>query len=407
MGSVFQTLIRVLFSEKASFKFALGVVLGLAFSVSVILGTIGIMDGFEHSLKKALKSSVGDLVFYSKNGFFEMGEDITTELEILNIQDFTSYIQTEGFLLKDETSKGVLIKGVEEKSFNKLTGTSLQFSEKNNEEIFVGSELLKFIDAKVGDEIVLALAGGNKDIGGMPRLHRFKISGTISHGIYQKDLRLVYVKKEVLQKLLGVLDQVNVVSANIPSENLSFVENNTRYSDKVEDYQQRLYDRLGSRFSIKPFWYEFSTLIRAVNVEKTMIGLILQLVVIISIFNVLAFVIFLNEKKSRELFLFKALGMSQARLNKAWLGMISFIWLISCSLSIFLVNLFNTLLQKSSFLELPGDVYYLGRLSIVLDWGDYALVFAITYLWIFGMATLSLFKIRKQSILKGLRKEFA
>ena len=403
MNSVFRTLLKVLLSEKSSYKFAIGVIVGLAFSVSVILGTIGIMDGFEHSLKKALKSSVGDLVFYSKHGFFDFNEEIKSELDILDIQNYSKLIQTEGFLLKDEVSKGVLIKGVNTKTFNQVTGMHLKFDQPG---IYMGDELLKFLGAKINDEIVLALAGGNKDVVGMPTLHRFKIINSMSHGIYQKDMRVIYIKLTDLQKLLGVGEQVNVVSANIPA-NGNLVNGATSHTGLVEDYQQRLFDRLGTRFSIRPFWYEFSSLLKAVKVEKAMIGLILQLVVIISIFNVLAFIIYLNEKRSRELFLFKALGMSQASLNKAWLGMITIIWFFSCSFSILLVQVFNFLLVNTSLLELPGDVYYLGSLSIVLDVGDYALVFLMTYIWIFGMAAIGLFKIKKQSILKGLRKEFA
>jgi ABC-type lipoprotein release transport system permease subunit len=402
VNTVFRTLVKVLLSEKSSYKFALIVVIGLSFSISVILGTIGIMDGFEHSLKKQLKSSVGDLVFYSKNGFFELNDEIKTELEILNIQNYSKLIQTEGFLLKDEVSKGVLIKGVVPETFNKVTGMSFKFDQPG---IYIGDELLNFLDAKINDEIVLALAGGNKDVGGMPTLHRFKILNTISHGIYQKDMRIIYLNLPDLQQLMGVNDMVNVVSANIPKQKISFEQNNSHYSDEVEDYQQRLYDRLGTQFSIRPFWYEFSSLIKAVKVEKTMISLILQLVVMISIFNVLAFIIYLNEKRSRELFLFKALGMSQANMNKAWLGMITIIWFLACLLSIVLVHIFNYIL--GNILSVPGDVYYLKSLSIALDIGDYSLVFIMTYIWIFTMAAMGLFKIRRQSILKGLRKEFA
>jgi ABC-type lipoprotein release transport system permease subunit len=403
VNSIFKTLLKVLFSEKSSYKFATGVIIGLAFSISVILATIGIMDGFEHSLKKALKSSVGDLVFYSKHGFFNFDNEIKSELNILNIQNYSELIQTEGFLLKDEISKGVLIKGVTPSTFNKVTGMTLKFDQPG---IYIGDELLNFLGAKINDEIVLALAGGNKHVGGMPTLHRFKIINTVSHGIYQKDMRIIYMNLSDLQDLLVVGEQVNVVSANIPTTNTLF-SHAIAYSDLVEDYQQRLFDRLGTQFTIRPFWYEFLSLIKAVKAEKAMIGLILQLVVIISIFNVLAFIIYLNEKRSRELFLFKALGMSQSSLNNSWLAMITIIWFIACSISILLVQAFNFLLVNTSLLELPGDVYDQGSLSIVLDIGDYALVFLITYIWIFGMAAIGLYKIKKQSILKGLRKEFA
>ena len=55
MFAVLQTLIQLLGHERSSKSFALGAVFGLGFSIAVILATVGIMDGFEATLKKGLK----------------------------------------------------------------------------------------------------------------------------------------------------------------------------------------------------------------------------------------------------------------------------------------------------------------------------------------------------------------
>ena len=404
MKGVFNSLFSVLLKEKASLKFAAGVVFGLSFSITVILSTIGIMDGFDKTLKRALKQATGDIIFYSRNGFFEISNKVQRELDVLGIKDIAPIVQTEAFMLFNEQSKGILIKGIESNSFGKVTGIEVAPGEN---EIYLGKEVFKNFDLKIGDEVVLAMAGGNKDVEGLPSLYPFIVKGTVEHGIYQKDLRQAYVHRGRLQQLLNLEGKVNLISLKLPDDILPKNQDSEMFTDKVEDYQLRLFDRLGFDYIVKPFWHEFATLIEAVQIEKAMIGLILQLVVVISIFNVLAFVIFLNERKSRELFLFKALGLSQARMNRIWLGMISLIWILSCSFSILLVQLVDWLLGNLSLFQLPGDVYYIGRISIILNVWDYVLVFGATYLWLFLMAAFGLFRIKKQSILKGLRKEFA
>lgn len=404
MKSVFNSLFSILLTEKSSIKFAAGVIFGLGFSITVILSTIGIMDGFTKILKSGLKSATGDIIFYSRDGFFELNSKIQRELDVLGIKEVAPIVQTEAFMLFNEQSKGILIKGIDPETFGVVTGIEANPSEN---EIFVGSEIVKHFGLKVGDEVVLAMAGGNKDIEGLPSLYPFIVKGIIDHGIYQKDLRQAYVNRARLQQLLGLDEKINLISVNLPKKIAPEDKNSESFTYRVEDYQLRLFDRLGFGYIVKPYWYEFSTLIEAVEIEKTMIGLILQLVVIISIFNVLAFVIFLNERKSRELFLFKALGLSQARMNRIWLGMISVIWVVSCALSLVLIQIVDWLLGNLSLFQLPGDVYYIGRLSIILSTWDYVLVFGATYLWLFMMAAFGLFRIKKQSILKGLRKEFA
>ena len=138
-----------------------------------------------------------------------------------------------------------------------------------------------------------------------------------------------------------------------------------------------------------------------------MIGLILQLVVVISIFNVLAFVIYINEKRSRELFLFQALGMSHKNIFSYMLMVVFSIWIISCVLAMGFVVLFDFSLSYFSLFELPGDIYTLGNLTINLEMTDYIVVFGIAFLWLFSMAWFGLIKLRKKSILQGLRREFA
>ena len=66
---------------------------------------------------------------------------------------------------------------------------------------------------------------------------------------------------------------------------------------------------LGPQFFLGPYWEEFQPLLEAVKHEKFIITLILQLVVIISIFNVVAFIFFVNEKKSKEIFLPVIIGL--------------------------------------------------------------------------------------------------
>ena len=68
--SLFQTLIF----DKQTLRFAFGVVAGMAFSISVVLSTVGLMDGYSDTLKKALKHSEGHLTLHSRNGFFKIDE---------------------------------------------------------------------------------------------------------------------------------------------------------------------------------------------------------------------------------------------------------------------------------------------------------------------------------------------
>ncbi|ATH06912.1 hypothetical protein BIY24_02865 [Halobacteriovorax marinus] len=398
------TLLKLFLSDKGTRRFAIGVVFGFAFSIAVILGNIGIMDGFEGALRTGLKKSNGDLTIHSRYGFFDFESYLKHELELANINTFTSIVQTEGFVIKNEVSKGVQIKGIEEESFKKVTGLDITLEDN---EVVLGLELANFLKVKKGDPIVLAFANGNSQVSGLPSLKRYQVASTISHGIYQRDLRTLYIKKNILQSDLNVENRVNLISLNISSDENDFLKDPVGYSLKIEKVIDGFKGSIGRSYIVKPYWREFITLITAVKEEKFFISIILQIIVVISIFNVLAFVVFLNEKRSRELFLFKALGMSQKKVRQGWLYLMSLIWVSSCLLALLFVEVFDWALVNLPFFKLPGDVYTLGNLSINLDTFDYILVFFISYFWLFIISWFALLSMSKKSVLTGLRKEFA
>jgi ABC-type lipoprotein release transport system permease subunit len=402
MFGTFSSFFKTLVWDKSSFKFALGVWLGLSFSIAVILSTIGLMDGFVSSMRSGLKQSSGDLSFYSRSGFFTLEKESLRMLKDLGVKDLSASIETQAFIVHSETSKGISIKGINAASFERVTSKKLPIQKGS---VVLGDELAEALGLTLGDEVVLVLAKGNKELEGLPLLKRFKVSGVIDHGIYQKDLRYVYMEKTDLSKMLGVGERVNLYSFNLP-KSLEPEDESLRPA-AIDSLRFKIEDILGIDFRVKPYWYDFSSLLEAVEIEKLTIGLILQVIVVISIFNVLSFVTFLNERKSREIFLFQALGMSSKRLRRTWLSLVLSLWVISCSFSLVFVKIFDFALGNLSVLQLPGDVYYLGSLKLSLDLGDYFLVFSGALVWLILIVAFALYRMNKRSVLHGLRKEFA
>ncbi len=380
-------------------KFAAGVLLGMAFSIAVILSTIGIMDGFQRALKIGLKKSVGEVVMNSEGGgFFKMNPSLIKKFESQKIQQYAALVQTESFLIFDEDSRGVLVRGVDD-SYANVVNLPLQLHEN---EVAIGSEIAKINKINLGDEIVLAFAKGNLSLKSMPSLERFRVSRIINHGVYQKDSRMVYVNLSTLQKVLELGSYVNMISLNLP--------NDPKFKDDIEKIESSipiLRKKFEAEFYFKPYWREFAPLLEAVKIEKVMISLILQMVVVISIFNILAFIIFINEKKSKELFLFKALGLSKKAMSDLWLQLVFFIWILSCLFSLVLVQIFKFSLLKLSVFELPSEVYYMPRIEIFLSWTDYLFVFSLTLVWILIITFYLLKRLKQKSLLAGLRQEFA
>lgn len=396
----FKLFLTLFLDSPGTIKFAVGVLAGMAFSIAVILSTMGMMDGFDRALKSGLKKSSGEIVMNSRIGnFFKMTPDLENKFSSQHIVRYAPFVQSESFLIYNDESRGVLVRGIED-SYAEVVQMPLEVGE---EEVAIGSEIAKIHDIKIGDEIVLTFARGNTGVKSMPSLERFKVSRIVNHGVYQKDSRIVYLRLNRLQQILALGNYINMISMNLPANN------NDKSDDleRIENALPGLRSTFGTAFYFKPYWREFSSLIEAVKVEKFMISLILQMVVVISIFNILAFIIFINEKKSKELFLFKALGLSKKAMADLWLQLVLLMWVLSCLLSMVFVQIFKFLLLHLSLFELPSEIYYMPRIELYLTAGDYAFVFTLALVWIMIITYYLLRRLKQKSLLEGLRQEFA
>jgi ABC-type lipoprotein release transport system permease subunit len=254
---------------------------------------------------------------------------------------------------------------------------------------------------------VVAFANGNEQFSTLPLLIRLKLKKIVTHGIYQKDLRYVYVQKKSLQNALKLDGKVNVVLLNIPNK-IGLKKDEVEDSNRINNFRVKMVQALPFDMIVKPYWEEYQYIIEAVKVEKFIIGIILQLVVVIAMFNVLAFLIYLREDNLKELFLLRALGLSGRGVIRIWALLVALIWPISCSFSILIVSFFNYCLASWDILKLPGDVYTLGgALKISLELSDYLFVFGMTLIWLVVVVFLINWRSRNHSISGSLRKEFA
>lgn len=387
----FYSLFKIIMDGKASKRFFVGAVLSFSFSVAVILCTVGLMDGFELTLRSGLKNATGDLVLYNKDTFFNQKKI----LELIPKQfQTTSVIEVEAFAIFNEMSKGVIAKGIDSKTFTDIT--KLKVAPKDNRAA-IGRELARSMKLKEGDEMVLALSTlRSSDIGG-PELVPVMVGEIISHGIYEKDLRFVYLDHHFLRKALSVNDTAaNRMLIKLPMED----------EKKLDQISDELNEKFPPGYIVEPYWKEFETLLKAVEVEKFSITLILQLIVIVAVFNVIAFIFFINEKKSQDFFLLRAVGLSLKDLIRFWVGMVFLIWAASMMASFVLAKLFDYLLQNLTFLQIPGDVYVLSTLKLSLEISDFMVVYGISLLWILCLCFIGILRLRKKSILSGLRQEF-
>lgn len=387
------SLFKIIFESRTSYKFLVGTIGSFAFSMAVILCTIGLMDGFEFTLKKALSQSNGDIKFIARDGFFLEEDSLKNKLNTEFSQSIAFLLQIEAFALTGEEGKGVLVKGISKDSFAEISGLDISSLDQG---VLIGKQFAETYQVKVGDNIVLALSSSKAKNLGSAILKEMRVDGIVHHGIYEKDFRFIYIDKKQLETMMTYREGVsNFGMMKIKSfENLNFA---------ILHYKEIL----GDDFSFSPFWSEFEVLIEAVEYEKVSISVVLQLIVIVSILNVIAFLIYISETKAQAFFMLRTLGLNFASLQRFWISTLVGIWGLACLFSLVLVFVFDQVILKLPFLKIPGDIYVLSDLSLLLGKMDYIYVFGVSLIWIILIGFVSLHRMKRKPLISGLRQEFS
>lgn len=395
----YKSIFKIVLHGRSAGKILLATIFSFTFSIAVILCTFGLMDGFDHLLKSGLRHSSGDVLVTNRKGFFTLTPDLMSKLEKVKPLSIAPVIQTEAFAIFGETSKGVLVRGIEDQNFSEATGLKISVPTGG---IVIGRELFNQLKIKIGDPVALTFGKGNESSDALPLIQSFTLAGVVEHGIYQKDLRFVYLNRKDLSEILELGNKVNLVviateEVNKPLQSL----------DPISEDQSILRGELTSDFLVRPFWDEYDFLIKAVKVEKFSISLILQLIVVVAVFNIIAFVIYIMEKKAQDFFFLRAVGLSLSSLSHFWFYTVLMIWSISCLGAHLASILFNWCLQNLSFLQIPGEIYVLTSLSIRLDFMAYVTVYGLSLVWILLAAFIGYWRMKRRPIIQGLRQEFS
>jgi ABC-type lipoprotein release transport system permease subunit len=388
-----KSLFKIIFEGRSSMKFLAGTISGFSFSMAVILCTIGLMDGFELTLKKSLSHANGDIKFTSSKGYFKNDETLKTQFADNGVNLFTTVVQIESFAITGESSSGILLKGIHAENYSAVTKLDFKNLDAG---VFIGSQFAKKHNLEVGSDLVIAMASNKSKDQGSPILIEYKIDGIVSHGVYEKDMRFIYTSKS---KLINKLNYREGVS------NVGYIK--IKDFDNINLMVTKLTHGLGSDFNFEPFWSEFEVLLDAVQIEKFTISLILQLIVIVAVFNVIAFIFYISETKAQDFVMLRSLGLSLYSFQEFWFILLLVIWFISCSVAIVLKEFFAYLITNIPYLKIPGDIYVLSELDIILDSTDYLYVFGISLVWILLIGFVTMKRLKNKSIVSELRQEFS
>lgn len=242
--------------------------------------------------------------------------------------------------------------------------------------VVIGRELAKTLHVYVGDEVSLVSPLGDLGpMGVMPRTRRFRVAAIFYSGMYEYDATHVYVLMSVAQDLFSM------------EGNISAIEVRTVDGERAADVRPVVEQAIGRSDLRVRDWRELNkNLFSALKLERIATFIILSIAIAVASFCIICTLLLMVTEKGKEIAILKALGASDASIMEVF--MLEGIIIGAIGTAFGVATGVSVCLGLSWYgLRLDPDVYYIDRLPIAINWGDYLLV-AICAIAICTVATI-------------------
>jgi lipoprotein-releasing system permease protein len=245
--------------------------------------------------------------------------------------------------------------------------------------IIVGRELVKQTHMYTGQEVrvVSPLSDpANPDATGtpIPFNRDYRVAGIFYTGMYEYDLKQVYVSLDSFQEFLDRGDAVDGIEVRVQNP------------DDAGRYVRKIAAAVGPAYRVVD-WTELNrSLFSALKLEKISMFIVLGIVILVASFSIVGNLIMVVFEKGREIALLKTLGATNW--GVMWLFVLRglMIGVIGTVLGVGM-GLSSCIAAKRFGIPLNPDVYYIDRLPIHIDANSVVLI-AFAGVAISGLAAL-------------------
>ena len=346
---------------------------GIALAVAVLIVVLSVMNGFENELQQRILGMVSDaqIIGYEGANFTDWREARERVLDRDDVEAVAPYVEGLAMAAHGEALAGVTVRGVEpslESSVstidNVMTSGDFDSLESRSFNVVIGSQLAKLLGVGVGDEIGLYLAEGRVTLAGfLPRHRTFTVSGIFDAGMYEYDRGLVFVSFDDAAKLFSTDGEATGLRLAIPDL--------YNASEVARAAARQLIDEgFAQKYQYEDWTRVHYTFFRSIQLQKTMLFVILSLVVAVAAFNIISTLMMVVRDKRGDIAILRSVGTTQRSVMTLFATQGTLIGVIGTLLGVLLALLFCWQLGNIvDFLQwlfgvdlLSAEVYYLDNL---------------------------------------------
>lgn len=370
-------------------------ILGVCVGVAALVTTLAVMSGFQNDIKNKVIGAQAHIMIVGSmpEGSYQKVQAAVSSVK--HVKASAPNILGQAILNFSDYSQGVVIRGLDaeqEKLTSDLPSSLVEgsFSKEGvSAPLVLGTELAANMGLDIDDNVVLV--SPRSLAGGLPKMKRFKITGLLKTGYYEFDNTIVYTDIASASDFLGLKGGVTGLSVKLDK-----LDNAEKAAAAIEEATQ-------GRYAVRTFMQLNSTLYAALKLEKVMMFIILSLIILVASLNITSNLILFGTEKLKDIGLMRAMGASPARIRRIFILEGLYIGSAGVISGIILALVLCWAITTFDIVQLPGDIYYLTKVPVSLQWTDILSVVLGSYFLCFLSALYPAYRASKVNPVDAIR----
>ena len=351
--------------KKGFVSFISGVsMVGLILAVMSLITVLSVMNGFHEELTNRILKTISHSYITGPDDTLENWDELQNKINSQErIIASSPYVEDFALMTSKNNSQGVSVRGIlidQEPSTSALLDDikygSLNLSEDDSSAL-IGVGLATLMGVGVGDQITLIAPARNALGILVPQSQSFLVGGIFNAGLNEYNNGLVFIHLYDAQDLFTLGNKISGIRLKV--DNLFDADTITR----------NVIESLGDGYYGVDWMQQQRHFIRALNLEKQMIAIILSLIIAVAAFNIVSMMVMVVTDKKSDIAILRTLGMTPKRIVKIFyyqgvsIGLIgiSFGTILGLLLAANIESVISGIESIIGFQFFPKDVFYINR----------------------------------------------